>query len=373
MTIADVLVIGGGPAGAAAAARLAAGGLCAVLCERRPEPSRQVCGEFVSATAHLELAALGVDPARLGGRPLTRTRICAQMSEVTTRLPFTGHGLSRARLDRSLLEVAARCGADIRMRVGVRTIEASRGAWSATLSDGGRIACGCVVLATGKHDLRGRQRPASDVPPMIGFKMHCRLRPDQAAVLDGAVELFLYDGGYAGLQPIESDAANLCLVVSANCVRGGGRAWQNTLSHVRGLAPALATRLLGAHPLWDRPASIARIPYGYVCPEEADGLYRVGDQAAVVPSLAGEGIAIALRTGRRAADAVLQGQSAEQYGSTIRREVLGAVRRAGMIEALIRDRPLRDFGLQVARFPGVVPVLARLTRLSTSTPAGPWR
>src|SRR5919109_1806447 len=190
MTIADVLVIGGGPAGAAAAARLAAGGLGVVLCERQPEPSRQVCGEFVSATASAELAALGIEPARFGARPLTRARICTGRSEVTTRLPFIGYGLSRERLDRSLLDVAARCGADIRMGIGVRTIEASRGTWSAALSDGGCIECGRVVLATGKHDLRGRPRPSSGRPPVIGFKMHCRLRPDQAAALDGAVELF---------------------------------------------------------------------------------------------------------------------------------------------------------------------------------------
>jgi menaquinone-9 beta-reductase len=373
MTTTDVLVIGGGPAGAAAGARLAAGGLRVRICERQPEPSQQVCGEFVSATASAELAALGIDPAQLGARPLARARICDRTSEIRTRLPFTGYGLSRAHLDRSLLKVAARCGTDIRMGVGVRTIEARRGAWSAALSDGGRIECGRVVLATGKHDLRGRQRAASGARPMIGFKMHYRLQPDQAAALDETVELFLYDDGYAGLQAIETGAANLCLVVTADRVRGDGHAWQNALAHVRALAPALAARLRGARPLWHRPASIARIPYGYVCPEEADGLYRVGDQAAVVPSLAGEGIAIALRSGRRAADAVLAGDTTAQYVSAIRREVLGAVRRAGMIEALIRGRPFRDLSLWLAGIPGVVPVLAQLTRLSASTPAGPWR
>jgi menaquinone-9 beta-reductase len=136
---------------------------------------------------------------------------------------------------------------------------------------------------------------------------------------------------------------------------------------VRTFAPALAARLCGARPVWARPASIARIPYGYLCPEEAtDGLYRVGDQAAVVPSLAGEGIAIALRSGRRAAEAVLAGQTAKQYVSVIRPEVLGALRRAGIIEALIRDRPFRDLSLWIASVPGVVPVLAQLTRLSAS-------
>ena len=298
MTTTDVLVIGGGPAGAAAASRLAAGGLRVVLCERQKAPDRQVCGEFVSATAAAELVALGVHLGRLGARPLTRARICAGRSEVTTRLPFTGHGISRASLDRSLLEAAARSGAELRTGVGVRSISRGRGAWSAVLGDGDRIESGAVVLATGKHDLRGQQRVFSDGPPTIGFKMHYRLRPDQAAALGDGVELFLYDGGYAGLQAIETGAANLCLVVTADHVVGDGLAWPNALAHVHAQAPALAARLVGARPLWARPASIARIPYGYLCPEGgSEGLFRVGDQAAVIPSLAGEGIAFALRSG----------------------------------------------------------------------------
>ena len=59
---ADVLVIGGGPAGAAAAARLAAAGLRVVLCERHAKPRPQVCGEYVSAAAAAELAQLGLAP-----------------------------------------------------------------------------------------------------------------------------------------------------------------------------------------------------------------------------------------------------------------------------------------------------------------------
>ena len=61
--------------------------------------------------------------------------------------------------------------------------------------------------------------------------------------------------------------------------------------------------------LWPRPASIARVPYGYFCADHAaaDGLYRVGDQAAVIPSFTGEGVAIALRSARLAAAAVLAG------------------------------------------------------------------
>jgi flavin-dependent dehydrogenase len=371
MTMADVLVIGGGPAGAAAAARLAAAGLKVVLLERQREPGRQVCGEFVSTTASAELAALGVEPLRLGARSLTRTRVCGQELDVSTGLPFTGYGLSRARLDRSLRETAARSGADLHLGVGVQRLERRHGAWSAALSNGGRIESGAVVLATGKHELRGHARASRKATAMVGFKMHCSLGADQTAALDGAVELFLYEGGYAGLQLIESGIANLCLVMRADRVRGT-HAWRQALSHLRGDAPALAARLRDARPLWDRPASIARVPYGYVGARDAavDALYRVGDQAAVIPSWAGEGIAIALRSARRAADAVLAGRTAGSHMAAVRDELLGPVRRARLIESVLHRRALRRLGLGLATAPGVVALLARLTRLRAS-PARP--
>jgi flavin-dependent dehydrogenase len=359
-----VLVIGGGPAGAAAAARLAGSGLRVVLCERQAEPRPQVCGEYLSAAAAAELDQLGLAPSGLGGRRLTRARIWAQGSTVAAGLPAAGHGLSRACLDRSLLAQARRCGADVRTGVAVRKLEQGRGVWTAALGDGGRVESPNVVLATGKHDLRGHRRPGRG-RPLIGFKMHCRLRSDQAAALGDAVELFLYDGGYAGLQPIESGAANLCFVTAAQSLRGCRDPWTTALADLRRVAPRLDLRLRDASLLWPRPASIARVPYGYLCADHAaaEGLYRVGDQAAVIPSFTGEGIAIALRSARLAAAAVLAGDGAERYAAALRRDLRGLLRRSGLLAAAIRHRPLRGLGIGLAALPGIPLVLARLSRL----------
>src|ERR1700733_944664 len=57
---ADAIIVGGGPAGAAAAARLAARGFATVLVDRASFPRDKVCGDFVGPMALAELADLGV-------------------------------------------------------------------------------------------------------------------------------------------------------------------------------------------------------------------------------------------------------------------------------------------------------------------------
>src|SRR5262245_33103427 len=59
-----------------------------------------------------------------------------------------------------------------------------------------------------------------------------------------------------------------------------------------GAAAQLHQRLGGAIACWSRPLAIASIPYGYVA--TGGGPWRIGDQAAVIPSFSGDGIAIAL-------------------------------------------------------------------------------
>jgi menaquinone-9 beta-reductase len=363
----DALVIGGGPGGAAAALHLSAAGCGVVLCERQAEPHGQVCGEFISSGAAAELVDLGLAPAALGAAEITRTRIVARDVRAEAHLPFSAYGLSRASLDGRLLQRAAWRGVEMRLGVGVRALERHGGGWRAAFGDGRRIDAPAVVLATGKHELRGHQRTANGAGAQIGFKMHWRLSPDQDEALGNRVELYLYDGGYVGLQRVEQGVANLCLVIAADTYRSAGASWPAALAHLRTLVPALDVRLRGARPLGGRPSSVARMPYGYLCPagDCVDGLYRIGDQFAVIPSFTGEGIALALRTARLAAEAVLAGEPAERFAATARREILPAMRAACLLEAITGSRTTCQLALRLGRLPGALPALARSTRIGS--------
>ena len=69
----EPLIIGGGPAGVAAAITLGRAGCRPVLLERTSGPTDKVCGDFLSGDAIEQVRLLGVDPFVLGAAPIGRS------------------------------------------------------------------------------------------------------------------------------------------------------------------------------------------------------------------------------------------------------------------------------------------------------------
>ncbi|MGB8029839.1 MAG: NAD(P)/FAD-dependent oxidoreductase [Terracidiphilus sp.] len=315
----DHLVIGGGPAGAMVALRLASAGREVVLLEKESGPHDKVCGEFLSREAVDYLHKAGINPLDLGATSIRTLRLSAGGKTITAFLPFQALSLSRRVLDAALLTRAGKSGCQIVRGTAVESLTPAGNHWIASLSNGDSLRASTVFLATGKHDLRGFPRSPSRQSDLVGFKMHWQLEPAQLRALRDCMDLYLFPGGYGGLSLIENGIANLCLVVRRTRLRSSG-GWPQFLALILSGNRHLRRLLDGATPLWPRPLAISPIPYGYLV-RESGGLWCVGDQAAVIPSFTGDGISIALHSAALAAQMFLAGRDAADYNDALRTQL----------------------------------------------------
>lgn len=357
----DVAVIGGGLAGAAAAIHLARGGARVTLLERTKVAHDKVCGEFLSAEGAGELSRLGVDLAALGAVSLRRVRIAGRRVG-TADLPFAAWSYSRRALDQYLLEEAARRGVHVERGVRVTGVRPAAGARQVLIAGSAPIQARHVVSATGKHDLPKTERRGIH-DDLVGLKLYAELSESATQDLLPGVDVLAVPGGYLGAQMSEDGRANLCLVVRRSVLKtySGASSYFEALP---GTSDHAASLLEGAR-LGGVPLGITRIPYGFVR-METEGGYHVGDQAAVIPSFCGEGMSIALRSGRLAAEAILAGQSAQafqrSFGEAVRRRVRLSAQLSRLACTPVGGRAVTALG---ARYPGLV----RWVAASTRTPA----
>lgn len=358
----DALIIGGGPAGSTLAIALANAGRQVVLIEKSEQAQHKVCGEFLSPESLPLLRHSGIYPERLGAQTIHSVRLAARGVIAEFLLPAPALSLTRRVLDEALLRRAREAGASLLRGYRAESLSRQPGRetsdrWRAQIVNSAHASISIqgadAFLATGKHDLRNWSRsPKGTQNNLVAFKMYFALSPEQQAKLAGYVEIILYEGGYAGLQMVEGNSANLCALITREKLQALEGRWDHLLDHMRTHSVHLDRRLSGAVSILDRPIAISSIPYGYCGEESSDGPspWRLGDQAAVIPSFSGDGMAIALYTGYRAAQLYLEGSTS----SSFQREV--------------RDQFKRrlHFGTMLSRLLIAMPTLAQAVRLRPS-------
>ena len=297
----DVLVAGGGPAGATAAAFCARRGLRVALFERARFPRDKVCGNVINPNCWPVLERLGV-AGKIRALPHHEIDgalfVTTKNQAITIPLRAATVTIRRSLFDATLLEHARVCGVQVFEGETVHGISADR---QVVASNGRHLAVKGIIGADGRHSVTAQKaglvRGHRGHHGHIAFQSHFRA----PKALDNRVQLHLSRGGYCGLVRTDADQANLCIVTDSQGVRPGSNCealfertvWQSPRFRDLGVAPEPLEPLRSAHPL-QAPMNIPA----------KNGVFLTGDALRVMEPFTGQGIFFALRTAELASKAV---------------------------------------------------------------------
>jgi flavin-dependent dehydrogenase len=363
MIDADVLVVGGGPAGSSVSFALARMGVSVHIVDRAHFPRPKPCAEYLSPEASRILAAMGALQRieASGAAALAGVRVRAPNGRVIAGDFIAGHGfrgfrdrglsVRREVLDAILLESARAAGAQV--SEGVRV--------TGLLRDGDRVTGASVLTSSGTREVRARLVVGADglrsvIARRLGVARTLRWPKRLALVTHYANvgdvgehgEMHVERDGYVGIADVGNGLTTVALVVPARRAReiAGDRAafldaWLRARPH---LAPRFAHATRATPVVATGPfASHARRAW-------APGIALVGDAADFFDPFTGEGIYAALRGGELLSESARESLAAatkagerqplEEYELARRREFGGKWLVERVIGAVVGTTPL---------------------------------
>jgi flavin-dependent dehydrogenase len=335
---ADVLVVGGGPIGLAAATHAARAGMSTIVVEQRSGTVDKACGEGLMPTAVARLRSLGVRPP---GQPFHGIRyVEGRRSAEAFFTAGTGLGVRRTALHQALDQVAATAGVD---RIQARVAEIGQDATAVTAAG---LRSRWLLAADGLHSgvrrALGLELPVQRhrrVPRRYGLRRHVAVEP-----WTDLVEVHWSPHAEAYVTPVDPYQVGVAVLFSG---RGYYDDW---LMQFPGLAERLrgvpvASRIRGAGPLLQRTRR-----------RSSGRVLLIGDAAGYVDALTGEGINVGLASAVAAVDCIERGRPGEYEGQWVR---LSRPYRA-LTEGLLRAR------YQPLLRPAIVPAAQRFPRIFTA-------
>lgn len=313
----DIAIIGGGPAGAAAAIRAARRGAKVVLFEKGPHGRDKVCGDGLTPRAVGALNELEIDMAdahRIRGLRMIAGKTMRELDWPTTdRFPNHGAVWPRRRLDAALIDAAAEAGADIRFETeafpildGQRVIGVEARATSDDRTPTGpseKFAADLTIVAAGPPGQVARMLGANRVEGEtfgLAIRTYAESPRHGSEHLEAMLSLKDENGtavpGYGWMFPAGDGTVNI----------GVG-----ALSTMKGFKKLNLNKMIASYrnvvgPDWELGPNLER-PRAWRLPMSTQkrfgpGWVAIGDAAGLVNPMNGEGIDYGLESGMLAAD-----------------------------------------------------------------------
>ncbi len=176
-----------------------------------------------------------------------------------------------------------------------------------------------------------------------------------------STDLYFFESGYCGVQPVATDVVNVCAMVRSD--------YATSLEEVFRLHPALAERAARWQAV-TQPVSTAPLVYREPQPVRGEIMF-VGDAAAFIDPFSGDGISIALRSGRVAAECLREfwlGRSSlmgavAAYQQEYSRQFAPLISAAARVRSLFSLPAIAKPAIfELLRLPGLIPYVIRKTR-----------
>ncbi|HEY3995723.1 MAG TPA: menaquinone reductase [Mycobacterium sp.] len=329
---ADVVVVGAGPAGSAAAAWAARAGYDVLVIDSASFPRDKACGDGLTPRAVAELESLGLGDwldTRIRHRGLRMSGFGGEV-EVDwpgPSFPTTGSAVARLELDDRIRKVAEDAGA--RMMLGTKAVavhhDSSRRVTSLVLADGTDVSCRQLIVADGARSSLGRKlgrRWHQETVYGVAVRGYLRTPRADDPWLTSHLELRSPDGavlpGYGWIFPLGTGEVNIGVGALSTSKRPADLALRPLISYYTDLQ-----RDEWGFNGQPRAVSSALLPMGgAVSGVAGPNWILIGDAAGCVNPLNGEGIDYGLETGRLAVE-LLDSPDLSQVWPSLLREHYG--------------------------------------------------
>jgi flavin-dependent dehydrogenase len=307
----DVAIIGGGLAGLSCAIQLNKAGYSVVLFEKEKYPFHKVCGEYVSLESWNFLQQLGL-PLSNFHLPIIDTVFLSSPNgkSFKTKLPLGGFGISRFLLDDQLARIAQQAGVVIAEETKVEQVDFTdqfQLRFTSRLTDQKNITAKVCCAAYGKRsnlDVKWKRdfldHQDKRLSNYVGIKYHVHTKWES-----NIIGLHNFKNGYCGISKIEEGNYCLCYMTKSENLRNCNNDIEQLEREIVMQNPHLKKIFLKSKIVKEFPVTISQINFHKKTQVE-NHILMLGDAAGMITPLCGNGMSIALHSGKIATQIISQ-------------------------------------------------------------------